>query len=75
MLFDGIVSGTFEEGVAMQLSLDKFATTSNTSIMNWCAARNEYTSDNFGSPDGENHLCTSNVPPPPFMSDTAEDTG
>ena len=65
----------FEEGVAMQLSLDKFATTSNTSIMNWCAARNEYTSNNFGSPDGENHLCTNNVPPPPSMSDTASDTG
>lgn len=64
----------FEEGVAMQLSADKFATTSNTSIMNWCAARTEYTTDNFGSPDEENHLCANNLPPPPSMSDTG-DTG
>ena len=65
----------FQEGVAMQLSLDKFATTSNTSIMNWCAASTEYTADNFGSPDGENHLCTNNTPPPPSFNDTASDTG
>ena len=71
----------FEEGVAMQLSADKFATTSNTSILNWCAARSEYETENMnmGSPGAENHLCANNVPPPPFAGDTGdtgtEDTG
>ena len=62
----------FEEGVAMQLSVDKFSTTSNTSILNWCAARTEYGSENMGSPGSENHLCANNQPPPPLMEDTGD---
>ena len=67
----------FDEGVAMQLALDKFSTTSNTSILNWCAARTEYTTDNMGSPGAENHLCANgDLPPPSDTGDTAvSDTG
>jgi hypothetical protein len=60
----------FEEGAAMQLAVDKYSTTSNTSILNWCAARTEYTTDNLGTPGEANHLCANNQPPPP-----SEDTG
>ena len=62
----------FEEGVAMQLALDKFSTTSNTSILNWCAARTEYTTDNMGSPGGENHLCANSDLPPPLTLEILE---
>ena len=64
----------YEEGIAMQLDINKFSTTSNTSIMNWCASTNAYNADNYGSPGGENHACTQNAPLPPNMSDTG-DTG
>ena len=66
----------FAEGSAMQLSVDKYSTTSNTSILNWCLSSSDYSADNTGTPGEVNHLCGTNRPPPPSFSDTgSDDTG
>lgn len=60
----------FDEGVALQLMRDKTAPTSNLSVLNWCAAPNEYVEGAFGSPGAWNPDCAgSDIPAPTPESD------
>jgi hypothetical protein len=65
----------YSEGVAMQLSIDKYAPTSNTSIMNWCAATDEFGDGDLGTPGQPNNSCAANSPQPPSGDTGTSDTG
>ena len=47
----------YDEGVAMQLSAEKYSTTSNTSMMNWCNATDSYGAGDYGTPGEINPSC------------------
>ena len=47
----------YDEGIAMQLSAEKYSTTSNTSIMNWCNATDSYGAGDYGTPGEINPSC------------------
>lgn len=64
----------YDEGIAMQLSIDSFSPTSNTISGNWCLASEAYGDGDKGSPGEENHSCTANFPMMDTASDTASDT-
>lgn len=66
----------YDEGVAMQLSAEKYSTTSNTSIMNWCNATDSYGSGDYGTPGDINPSCARSGDSQSNFADTGlEDTG
>ena len=50
-------SWPYEEGVAMQLSGNKYSATSNTSKANWCLASAAFGEGDLGSPGEDNIAC------------------
>ena len=66
----------YDEGVAMQLSSEKYSTTSNTSIMNWCNATDSYGDGDYGTPGEANPSCARSDGNQSNFSDTGlQDTG
>lgn len=65
----------YDEGVAMQLSAEKYSTTSNTSIMNWCFAADAYGDGDFGTPGTRNPSCARSGSQSNFTAASSEDTG